>query len=154
MHLMSVMLDLPGDIMDLTTLTNCLLDKAIEMSNAEGGLNLITPHLDVSSHSYLPRSLRSHCCLITLVPTLPPFVKRFRVEGACLHIESSALACVIALAACAFDATRTCGVQAVFCCRPAMPSFSRRKSPLLAPSAPQVFSLACCLGRWRSGFRE
>jgi len=35
MRLMSVMLDLPGDIMDLNTLTKCLLGRAIRMTNAK-----------------------------------------------------------------------------------------------------------------------
>jgi hypothetical protein len=35
MKLMSVMLDLPGDVMDLNTLTKCLLDRAITMTGAQ-----------------------------------------------------------------------------------------------------------------------
>ena len=38
---MSVMLDLPGDIMDLNTLTKCLLEKAVDMAGAGGGRILL-----------------------------------------------------------------------------------------------------------------
>ena len=41
MKLMSVMLDLPGDVMDLNTLTKCLLDRAIQMTGAQGGRILL-----------------------------------------------------------------------------------------------------------------
>ena len=36
MSLMSVMLDLPGDIMDLNTLTKCLLEKAVDAGAGRG----------------------------------------------------------------------------------------------------------------------